>query len=94
MGAPYSESIILGGNTKMSLEAIGTWSDICMEIKGHCMSVHTSTSGMSIQCEFFLLQVFDFLGETFHFSQDHFAQASRRFIIRLYLFPSTSPLGL
>jgi hypothetical protein len=41
-----------------------------------------------------LLQVFDFLGEAFHCSQDLFGRASRRFIIKLLSFASHKPLGL
>jgi hypothetical protein len=38
----------------------------------------------------FLFQVFDFLGEAFHFSQDLFGKSSGRFIIRTLSFPATS----
>jgi hypothetical protein len=41
-----------------------------------------------------LLQVFDFLGEAFHCSQDLFGQAFGRFIIRLLSFASYKPLSL
>jgi hypothetical protein len=42
----------------------------------------------------FLLQVYDFLGEALHCSQDLFGRASGRFIIRLLSFSSHKPLGL
>jgi hypothetical protein len=80
----------LGGSTTRPLEARGTQSSICKERKGHHMSVHTSTSGDIYIIICFLLQVFDFLGEVFHFSQDLFGRASGRFIIIFYLFPATS----
>jgi hypothetical protein len=41
----------------------------------------------------FLFQVFDFLGEAFHCSQDLFGRASGRFIIRLLSFSSYLPSG-
>jgi len=40
-----------------------------------------------------LLQVFDFLGEAFHFSQDLFERASGRFIIMLLSFANYLPSG-
>jgi hypothetical protein len=42
----------------MSLEARGTQSAICMERKGHCMCVHTSTKGHLYNVKL-LLQVFN-----------------------------------
>jgi hypothetical protein len=59
-----------------------------------CMSVHTSTSGDIYIMLILLLQVFDFLGEAFHCSQDLFGRASGRFIIRILSFSSHKPLGL
>jgi hypothetical protein len=42
----------------------------------------------------FLLQVFDLLGESFHFSEYLFGQASGRFIINFLSFSFHNPLGL
>jgi hypothetical protein len=42
----------------------------------------------------FILKVFDFLGEDFHFSQDFFGQAYGNFIINILSFSSHKPLGL
>jgi hypothetical protein len=39
-------------------------------------------------------QVFDFLGEYFHFSQDLFGKSSGRFIIMILSFTGYKPLGL
>jgi hypothetical protein len=64
---------------------------------GYSLGCNTLCVNPSIKWDIYimclLLQVFDFLGEAFHFSQDLFGRAYGRFIITLLSFANYLPSG-